>query len=137
MKRFLFFVLVLVFIFTSFVYAKVQSARFAVDVGTGKWKSVKLRNLPQYSVIKVAVKSNDAIILTFVEEAQYKKYPKVQHPLFQSTVREKISFAVKIPATGHYYLVFDNISGVRDVRLDVLIQGASGTDALLMKGNFF
>jgi hypothetical protein len=137
MKRFLYFFFVLVFVFTSLVHAKVQSARLAVDVGAGKWKSIRLRNLPQYSVIKVGVKSNYAIILTFVDEAQYKKYPKIQRPLFQSTVRDKISFAVKIPAAGHYYLVFDNVSGVRDVKLDVTIQGASGTDALLMKGNYF
>ena len=137
MKRFLFLFFTLVFVFIPLVYAKVQSARLAVDVDAGKWKSVRLRNLPQYSVIKVGVKSNGAIFLTFVEEAQYKKYPKIQRPLFQSTVRDKISFAVKIPAAGHYYLIFDNFSGVRDVKLDVIIHGASGIDALLMKGNYF
>jgi len=135
MKRFSYFFFVIVFICTSLVYAKVQSARLAVDVGAGKWKSVKLSNLPQYSVIRVGIKSNGAIILTLVEEAQYIKYPKIQRPLFQSIVRDKFSFAVKIPAAGHYYLVFDNVSGVRDVKLNVTIQGASGADALLMKGN--
>lgn len=135
MKRFLYFFFVLVFVFTSLVYAKVQSARLAVDAGAGKWKSVRLRNLPKYSIIKVGVISNGPIILTFVDEEQYKKYPKIQRPLFQSTVSDKLSFAVKIPAAGHYYLVFDNVSGVRDVKLNVTIQGASGSDALLMKGN--
>lgn len=137
MKRSLYFFFVLVFIFTPFVHAKVQSARLAIDVAAGQRKAVRLKNLPRNSIIKVEIKVNGAIVFTLVDEVQYKKYPKIERPLFQSIVRDKISFSVKIPAAGHYYLVFDNGSGVRDVKLDVIILGASGIDALLMKGNYF
>jgi hypothetical protein len=135
MKKFLFFLSILVLVFTPLAHAKVQSARLAVDVTAGQWKSVRLKNLPRDSAVKVEIKSNSAILVSLVDEVQYKKYPDIHRPLFQSKVSDKLTFTVKIPAAGHYYLVFDNVSGTRDANLDVTIQGASGADATLLKGN--
>ncbi len=116
-------------VFSTFAYAKVQSAKLSLDVPSGKWKSLRLRNLPKNAAVKAEIKSDGPIIVTFVDETKYEKFPDIERPLFQGNVRDKITFSVEIPTTGHYYLVFNNISGIREVKLDATIYGASGFDA--------
>lgn len=110
--------------------AKVQTAKVSVDVAAGAWKSVRLKNLPGNASLKIEVKCDNPVTLVLVNEADYRNYPAVERSLFESAVRDSLSFAVKIPATGHYYLVFDNTSGKSTVKVDAVIQGASGADAL-------
>ena len=116
-------------VFSTFAYAKVQSAKLSLDVPSGKWKSVRLTNLPRNAAVKAEIKSDVPIIVTFVDETKYEKFPDIERPLFQGNVNDKITFSVKIPTTGHYYLVFNNISGIREAKLDITIHGASSLDA--------
>src|SRR3972149_7987737 len=112
------------------LHADVKSAQLSIDVPAGKWKSVRLKNLPKNAAIRIEVQSDKAVTLSVMDEANYKKYPNVKRPLLQSRVINKFSVTVKIPASGHYYVVFDNTTGLRESRLDVNIVGASGTDAM-------
>lgn len=112
--------------------ADVKSVQLSIDVPAGKWKSVRLKNLPKNASLKIDVRTDNAITLSVMDEANYKKYPGIKRPLLQSRVINKFSFTVKIPASGHYYAVFDNSAGLREARLDVTILGASSTDSLLL-----
>ena len=123
-------VLIAIFSLTQNLSADVKSAQISIDVPAGKWKSVRLKNLPKNAAVRIDVKSDSAVTMSVMDEANYKRYPKVKRPLLQSRVINKFSFTVKIPASGHYYIVFDNTAGLREARLDVNIVGASGTDTM-------
>lgn len=120
--------------FLPFAQAKTQTAKVAVDVDAGKYKAVRLKNLPRDSVVKFDIKCDGVVTVLFVTEEQYKKYPKISRPLFQSTVRDRINFTVTIPAAGHYHLVFKNNKGSGTARLTAVITGASGSDKDLLQG---
>ncbi len=111
------------------LYADVKSAQLSLDVQAGKWKSVRLKNLPENSSVRIEVKSNNDVTLSIMDEANYKKYPNITRPLLRSRVINRFSFSVRIPATGHYYIVFDNSKGLREAKLDVTITGVSGLDS--------
>lgn len=132
MKKFLFYFFILTFTLTPYIHATVKSAQLAIDVPAGKWKTVRLKNLPMNAAVKVEIKSEGAVTLFFIDQKNYEKYPNIKRPLFKSRVINTLSFTVKIPSTGHYYLIFDNVAGVREARLDVTIYGASGADSVLM-----
>lgn len=130
MKQFLLLLSILVFVFSPLAHAKVQSAKLAIDVPSGQWKTIRLRNLPKGSAIRVEIKSNGPVVVALVNETKHEKYPDIERPLFESNIHDKLTFSVKIPASGHYYLMFNNISGIKDVMLDAVIHGASGSDAV-------
>ncbi len=135
MKQFLVFFSILVLVFSPLAHAKVQSAKLAVDVPSGRWKAIRLRNLPESSAVRVEIKSNGSIVVALVNETQYEKYPDIERPLFHGNVHDKFTFSVKIPATGHYYLMFNNISGIKEVKLDATIYGASASDAVSIQNS--
>ncbi len=112
------------------LHADVKSAQLSIDVPAGKWKSVRLKNLPKNAAIRIEVQSDKAVTLSVMDEANYKRYPNIKRPLLQSRVINKFSFTVKIPVSGHYYVVFDNTAGVQEAKLDVTIVGASGRDSI-------
>jgi hypothetical protein len=130
MKQFLFFFSILVLVFSHLAHAKVQSAKLAVDVPSGRWKAIRLRDLPESAAVKVKIKSDGPVVVALVDETKYENYPDIERPLFQGNVHDKFTFSVKIPSAGHYYLIFNNISGIKEVKLDAIIYGASGPDAV-------
>lgn len=131
-KLTIFLILVAIFSFSQDLRADVKSVQLSIDVPAGKWKSVRLKNLPKNASLKIDVRTDNAITLSVMDEANYKKYPDIKRPLLQSRVINKFSFTVKIPASGHYYAVFDNSAGLREARLDVIIVGAGSTDSVLL-----
>lgn len=133
MKKFLLLFSILIFFMTPIADAKVRSAKLAVDIPPGKNKVVRLKNLPQNAMVKVEAKSNGTVNIFFIDQKNYEKYPNIKRPLFQSQIIDSLSFTLNIPSFGHYYIVFNNASRTRPVKVDVIIHGASGNDAILMK----
>jgi hypothetical protein len=134
MKRIFLFLLLVLLPCPPLTQAKTQTAKVAVDMSAGQYKAVRLKNLPQDSVVKVDIRCDGVVTVLFATEEQYKEYPNIPRPLFQSTVRDRFNFTVTIPATGNYHLVFDNSAGSRTVKLDAIITGASGSDTDLLQG---
>ena len=116
----------LLLLLSPFAYAKVHSARIVFEIDAGKRKTVRLKNIPHGSAIKVTIKTSDAVFVSFLNEAQYRTYPYTPFPLFQSTVRDTVAFTVTIPVSGHYYIISDNTSGSRKVVIEAVIHGAGG-----------
>jgi hypothetical protein len=135
MKKILLFLLVVLLTCPPLTQAKTQTAKLAVDVGVGRHKAIRLKNLPRDSVVKVDIKCDGIVTVLFATEEQYKEYPDISRPLFQSTVRDRFNFTVTIPATGNYHLIFDNSEGSRSVKIDAIITGASGSDTDQLQGN--
>jgi hypothetical protein len=84
-----------------------------VDVPAGKWKGVRLKYLPKGTLVAVQIESNGDIVVAFVDSRHYRRFPDMSRPLFLGRVDKRLSFSISVPATDHYYLVFDNRSGPR------------------------
>jgi len=88
--------------------AVAAEAAMSVELPGGKHKAVRLRNLPKGAIMAVAVQTSGPIAISLVSEVDYRRFPKVEDPVFLGTVERKLSFTVTIPATGTFYLVIDN-----------------------------
>ncbi len=133
MKKYFFYILISILLHDLPAHAKVQSATVAVHLPAGQHKTIKLKNLPRNAALKVEIEGQGSYGISFINEDDSKKYPDVSRPLFQSKVHDKISFAVKIPESGNYYVVFDNVSGSKEINLNAAIQGASDSDEILLQ----
>ena len=80
----------------------------SVDLPAGKHKAVRLRNLPKGAIMAVGVQTSGPIAISLISEVDYRRFPKLEDPVFLGTVERKLSFTVTIPATGTFYLVLDN-----------------------------
>ena len=99
---------------------------FTVEVPPGKWKTLRLRNVPSDALVAVEVQTNRDVVVAFVDGTEYKRYPAVQRPLFSGRVDKNISFSVTTPAAGDYFVVFDNLSGREPRIVTVKVRAARG-----------
>lgn len=99
---------------------------FSVDVPPGKWKAVRLRNLPKDAVVAVRVQASGEIMVAFLEASDYRRLPAVTRPLFAGRIEKQLSFSVTMPAAGDYFVVFDNRSGSESRAIRVTIQASRG-----------
>jgi hypothetical protein len=91
-------------------------------VPAGKWKAVRLKNLPEGASLSVKVAASGSLVVILVHEAELKRYPKPISPAFQGTLEKTLSFSVVIPESGNYYIIFDNRRGTDERRVRILIQ---------------
>ena len=96
------------------------------DILPGKWKAIRLKNLPKDAVVAVAVESSGDIAVALLDKSNYKRFPSPPRPLFYGKVENRLSFSVSIPAKGDYFVVFDNRSGAHERSVTVTIRAARG-----------
>jgi hypothetical protein len=99
---------------------------FSVEVPPGKWKALRLRNVPEGALVAVQVRTSGDVLVAFVDGTEYRRYPTVQRPLFSGRVEKRIVFSVIAPAAGNYFLVFDNLSGNESRAVTVKVSAARG-----------
>ena len=99
---------------------------FTVDVPPVKWKALKLRNLPKAAVVAVNVVSSGEVAVSFVNATDYKRFPRIDRPLFHGRVEKRFSFSVTIPASGHYFVVFLNSSRAEPRAVTFTVRAAPG-----------
>jgi len=105
-----------------------KSATLAVDLPAGRWKATRLKNLPRNAAVEVTVRADAPVDVFFLDQKSYDRFPSVRRPLFRGQVHRKLTFSLKIPAAGHYYLVLDNRAGKQEAATDLLIRAARGSD---------
>jgi hypothetical protein len=128
-RRDLFFLVIAVCFLSVFavpVSAIVAEATFNMDVPPGRWKALRVRNLPQGAVIGVEAQTNGAVAVAFVGQSEYRQFPSITRPLFKGQFDRKFSFSVTIPSAGDYYLVFDNRPGTEARAISLTVRGARG-----------
>jgi hypothetical protein len=101
-------------------------AAMSVDLPGGKHKAVRLRNLPKGAVMAVVVQTSGPIAISLLSEPEYRRFPKIQDPVFLGTVDRKLSFTVIIPDTGNFYLVLDNRRAQDARKVKFLIRAQRG-----------
>jgi len=97
-----------------------------VQLPAQKWKAVRLRNLPKDAVMAVAVQSSSNIAIALLTETDYRRFPRVQEPVFVGSVTRSLSFTVVIPTAGNYYLVLDNRASSEERKVKFLIRAQRG-----------
>jgi hypothetical protein len=110
--------------------AEGAEAAMTVEVPAGQFKSLRLRNLPKDAVMAVGVQTNGKLLLVLVNEEDYKRFPKPEEPIFMGSVDRRFSLTVTIPATGHYFLVFDNRRGQETQKVQFALRAERGRAAL-------
>lgn len=99
-------------------------AKFSVDVPPGKWKAIRLRNLPKDAALAVQVVSNGEVVVALVDSKDYQRFSETSRPLFVGQVEKRLAFSVAIPATGDYFIVFDNRPGQQPRAVTVTVRAA-------------
>jgi hypothetical protein len=102
--------------------AEAAQAQLNSKVPAGKWKAVRLKNLPKGASLGVRVVANASLVVILVHESELKRYPSPISPTFQGTLERTLTFSVVIPDSGNYYIIFDNRRGDDERRVRVLIQ---------------
>ena len=102
-----------------FLWAAVASVMLNADVASGKYKAVKLKNLPKGAVVTVQVKSTGSLTVILIDSRGIKSKPR---PLFAGLVEKQLSFSVEIPRTDNYFLVLDNRKGAGNREVAIAIQ---------------
>lgn len=98
----------------------------SVAVAPGKWKALRLRNLPKDAAVACRVQASGEIMVSFLDADDYKQFPVMTRPLFSGRVEKQLAFSLRIPAAGHYYVVLDNRLGEESRRVTVTIRAARG-----------
>jgi len=58
--------------------------------------------------LAVEIQCESKFVVSLLNEADAKHFPRADEPVFVGTVERKLSFSVAIPQAGTYFLVFDN-----------------------------
>jgi hypothetical protein len=97
-------------------------AQLNSKVPPGKWKAVRLKNLPEGASLGVKVIATGSLVVILVREAELKRYPEPLNPVFQGTLDKTLTFSVVIPDSDHYFIILDNRRGTSERQVRVLIQ---------------
>lgn len=106
--------------------AQQNQAALTATVPAGTHKTLRLRNLPKDAQIAVAVQATGRVVVTFLTEADFKRYPNPEEPVFTAPVERRLSFALVMPESGNYYVVFDNTKGTEERKVQMVIRAARG-----------
>ncbi len=115
--------------------AQAAKAQVNSKVPAGKWKAVRLKNLPEGASLSVRVATNGSLVVILVHESELKRYPSPISPAFQGTLDRTLSFSVVIPDSGDYYIIFDNRRGADERRVRILIQANAPKSGNKPSGN--
>jgi len=97
-----------------------------LDIPPGKWKPIRLSNLPKDAAVAVQVVSNGEIAVALVDSKGYQRFSEASRPLFLGRVEKRLSFSLSIPVGGDYFLVLDNRSGREPRAVTVTVRAARG-----------
>lgn len=106
-----------------------------VDVPSGKWKGIRLRNLPKDAVAAVQVESDGDILVALVDAKSYQAPADKRRPLFMGRVEKRLSFSVTTQKSGDHYLLFDNRTGAQTRVVTVTVRAARGTADQMQAAN--
>jgi hypothetical protein len=98
----------------------------SADVSPGKWKAIRLRNLPKDAVVAVRVQTSGEVMVAFLDADDYKRFPAMARPLFNGRVERQSVFSLRMPALGDYFVVLDNRLGNESRKITVGIRAARG-----------
>jgi len=104
--------------------AAAASAQVAVEVPSGKTKSVRLRNLPRGTLVSVRISASGKMQFALISAVQLKS--RKPEALYRGALKRSVSFQVILPESSDYYLVLDNRRGIEPVKTRATIKAEKG-----------
>ncbi len=95
-----------------------------LDIPPGKWKAVRLRDLPTDANVAVQVVSDGEITVAFVDSKNYQRFSETSRPAFVGRTEKRLSFSLSIPQRGDYFVVLDNRTGKESRAATVTVRAA-------------
>lgn len=115
------------------------SGEFSLEVvvPAGAWRGVRLRRIPENATLTASVDSDGEIALALLDAEQYAAFPASAKAVFRGRTDGKLSFTVRAPVRGDYYVIVDNRGGTETRTVQVTIRGevaGAGRDPELRSG---
>jgi len=101
-------------------------AAMSVEIPAGKFKAVRMRNLPKDAVMAVVVEASGPVVVSLLNEQDARHFPKADEPVFIGSLDRRLSFTITIPADGTYFLVLDNRQGADARKVKFAIRAQRG-----------
>jgi len=102
--------------------------KFSLDIPPGSWKTARLRNLPEGTVVSLRVVAEGEMTIGLMDLSSYRRYPRPTKTLFLGRVTDTLTFSVTIPSTGHYFIVADNPSKTVSRSVSVVVYAVPSQD---------
>lgn len=93
--------------------------QFSTRVEAGKSKAIKLENVAVATRLELTAKSAGALDVLVLDELNYSLYPNVHNFLYSGSLDSELEVSLLSPASGDYFLVFDNREGTGELRVEV------------------
>lgn len=92
-----------------------------LDVPAGRFKTVRLLNVPAGATLGVDVRTSELIVVVVVDAENVRRFPDVRRRLYRGYADPSLAFTLRVRTAGTYYLVLDNRAGatVRHVSVTV------------------
>lgn len=99
--------------------AGAADAELAAEVPAEQWKALRLTGLTKNSSLAVRVETTGPIRVILARQDEAERFPKGVRPAFSGTAQRRLSFRLRLPSAGTYYVILDNREGdaARDVKL--------------------
>lgn len=97
-------------------------AELTAEVPAEKWRALRLKGLPQGASLAVRVETSGPIRVILAREDEVERFPKGLKATFSGTADRRLSFRVRIPAAGTYYVILDNRKGSAQREVKVYVQ---------------
>ena len=92
-------------------FSKEQSASISGTVEPGKVLTTRLGNLPKGAHVSIRVDASGDISELLIDQHDFEAFPKLKKPLFTGHTSDRLSFALRVPKSGNYFLIIDNRDG--------------------------
>jgi hypothetical protein len=106
--------------------AAAADAALSIEIGAGKAKNIRLRNLPRGATMAVRIVTSGKLLVGLVSERQLRAPKPGSMPLFRGMVERQVTFRVSIPDSGDYFLVLSNRGGTTALEVQAEIRAVAG-----------
>ena len=94
----------------------------SVELGANEWKAARLKNLVRDAELTISVNGIAPVSLLILSKNDYENYPLPSEPIFKTRSFDKLTFSVKIPESGNYFLLLDNNNALNPAKLKLHIK---------------
>jgi len=111
--------LLLALVMTTAPVPAAAQATYNADVPAGKWKGVRLNNLPKGVAIELLIKTSGDVGVVVTDLASYRRFPNIGRPLFRARIVTRVRVTVTMPEPGDYVVVLDNRAGGESRQVEI------------------
>ena len=103
-----------------------KEATFTVDVPQGRWKALRVQQLPKEARVAVEVQSTGQVAVAFTRHDASARSLASLRPLFHGLADNRLAFSVTIPAAGDYLVILDNRAAAEPRTITVMVRATRG-----------